>query len=400
MKAESTPKKANLRFKEWDKTFQMISWWKTDAVRQAKIMVVGSGALGNEVLKNLALLNVGNILIVDFDIIEYSNLSRSILFRESDCEGKKLKVEVAGKRIKEINPNVKIKTINGDVTADVGLGLFRRIDVVIGCLDNRLARLFLNRACHKVNKIWIDGAIENLAGQMIVYKPNTSCYECQLSEIEKENIRYRLGCPDIAQRNATQGRIPTTPISSSIIAALQTQEALKVVMGNDKNSMAGEKFYFEGMNNVFLQFNNVELKEDCLSHYLYKIIIEAKELSAQTTVKDALAFLAKHFDTENPTIELDYELVLEITGKKSEKTSQLVIPFPHLSENVMRQYEGVAGEDMVITKDLNFINNSFLHTEMTLQAIGIPPLHIISVIVKEERHFVELTGDENFFEFV
>lgn len=400
MKSESTIKKANLRFKEWDKTFQMISWWKTDAVRQAKIMVVGSGALGNEVLKNLALLNVGNILIVDFDIIEYSNLSRSILFRESDCENKKLKVEVAGKRIKEINPNVKIKTINGDVTADVGLGIFRRMDVVIGCLDNRLARLFLNRACHKVNKIWVDGAIENLAGQMNVYKPNTSCYECQLSDIEKENIRYRLGCPDIAQRNATQGRIPTTPISSSIIAALQTQEALKVVMGNDKNSMAGEKFYFEGMNNVFLQFNNVELKEDCLSHYLYDNIVEAKELSAQTTVKDALAFLAKHFDTDNPTIELDYELVLEITGKKSEKTSQLVIPFPHLSEKVMRQYEGVAGEDMVITKDLNFINNSFPHTEMTLQAIGIPPLHIISVIINQERHFVELTGDESFFKFL
>ena len=108
---------------EWDETFQMISWWKKEDVRNAKIMVVGAGALGNEVLKNLALLNVGNILIVDFDIIEYSNLSRSILYRESDAESKRLKVEVAAERVREINPNVKVMTINGDIMVDVGIGI-------------------------------------------------------------------------------------------------------------------------------------------------------------------------------------------------------------------------------------------------------------------------------------
>ena len=68
---------------QWDETFQLMHWWKPEDVQNAVIMVVGAGALGNEVLKNLALLNVGHILIVDFDTIEYSNLSRSILFRET-----------------------------------------------------------------------------------------------------------------------------------------------------------------------------------------------------------------------------------------------------------------------------------------------------------------------------
>ncbi len=389
----------NFTFKEWDKTFQKIPGWDTEAVRAAKVMVVGSGALGNEVLKNLALLNVGNILVIDFDTIEYSNLSRSILFRESDCGNQSLKVDVASKRIKEINKNVKVKTINGDVTADVGLGIFRRVDVVVGCLDNRLARLFLNRACHKVDKIWVDGAIENLAGQVNVYKPDTSCYECQLSEVERANIRYRLGCPDIAQRNATQGRIPTTPISSSIVAALQTQEALKVVMGNERQSMAGEKFYFEGMNNIFLQYNTPDLKEDCLSHYRYDSILEAPNLTAQMTVKETLDFLSQHFKTDHPIIELDYELVLEITGKQSEKTSAVVVPFPHLSDQLMQKYEGVTGENMVITKDLARIDKTFPHLDMTLQSIGIPPLHIMSVLIDSQRHFVELTGDEPYFSF-
>lgn len=60
---------------KWGDTFQMLSWWKQEEVRNAKIMVAGAGALCNEALKNLALLGVGNILIVDFDRIEYHNLS-------------------------------------------------------------------------------------------------------------------------------------------------------------------------------------------------------------------------------------------------------------------------------------------------------------------------------------
>lgn len=385
--------------KEWDETFQMISWWKTEEVRKAKIMIVGSGALGNEVLKNLALLNVGNIVIIDFDFIEYSNLSRSVLFRESDCEQKRLKVEVASERVKDINPNVKTKVINGDVIVDVGLGVFRRMDAIIGCLDNRLARLFLNRSCHKVGKVWVDGAIENLGGQLNVYKPGTSCYECQLTEAEKSNIRYRLGCPDVAQRNANAGRIPTTPISASIIAALQTQEALKIVMGNDENSMAGERFFFEGMSNLFLQYDSLPIKEDCLSHYEYKNIIEIKELSVNLSIGEAMAILSKVLDDSNPVIELDHELVLEIATGESKKSIELVIPRPHLSEDVMRQYQEVPDELIIITKQIDVIKKDFVNQKISLQEVGIPPLHILSVIANGERHFVECTGDEAFLTF-
>lgn len=132
--------------------------------------------------------------------------------------------------------------MHGEIMIDVGLGVFRRMDVVVGCLDNRIARLFINRHCFKTGKIWIDGAIENLAGELSVYKPGTSCYECQLNDTEWSNIRYRLGCPTVAMRNANAGRIPTTPISASIIGAMQAQEALKIVMGNIDKSMAGNKF--------------------------------------------------------------------------------------------------------------------------------------------------------------
>ena len=78
-----------IEIKEWGKeVFDLLSWYKMEVVKNAKVMVVGAGALGNEVLKNLALFGVGNIYIVDFDTIEYTNLTRSVLFREADADGR------------------------------------------------------------------------------------------------------------------------------------------------------------------------------------------------------------------------------------------------------------------------------------------------------------------------
>ena len=88
-----------------------------DKLRQGHVMVVGCGALGNEVLKNLVLMGVCHFTIVDFDYVEKSNLTRSILFRKNDV-GKR-KVDVAKSRMEELNPEVEVRTIFGDVAYDV-----------------------------------------------------------------------------------------------------------------------------------------------------------------------------------------------------------------------------------------------------------------------------------------
>jgi len=99
-------------------TFDFISWWERKRVEEAKILVVGAGALGNEVIQNLALMGVGYLYIIDFDTIEAANLSRSPLFRESDSG--RSKAEVAAARAKELNPNIHIQYLHGDVTAQLG----------------------------------------------------------------------------------------------------------------------------------------------------------------------------------------------------------------------------------------------------------------------------------------
>src|SRR6516165_5841408 len=82
--------------------FRLISWWDQQRLASARVLVIGAGALGNEILKNLALLGVGRVFLADLDRVANSNLSRSVLFREADCG--RPKVEVAAERAHEIYP--------------------------------------------------------------------------------------------------------------------------------------------------------------------------------------------------------------------------------------------------------------------------------------------------------
>src|SRR6478672_1462126 len=92
---------------------RLIGWWDQDRLRAAKVIVVGAGAIGNEVLKNLALLGIGHIWVIDFDRIENSNLARSVLFRAEDCG--KSKASSAAEAMRSINPDVHITSIDGNV---------------------------------------------------------------------------------------------------------------------------------------------------------------------------------------------------------------------------------------------------------------------------------------------
>ena len=144
-------------------------------MKNARVLVAGAGALGNEVVKNLALFGVGHIYVVDFDRIELSNLTRSVLFREEDAYNHSYKAEIVAKRAREINPQIKVTPIVGNLFSEVGLGLYRSVDVVIGCLDSRIARYLLNRLSLRAGKSWIDGSIENLTGVVKVYTPGMNC---------------------------------------------------------------------------------------------------------------------------------------------------------------------------------------------------------------------------------
>ncbi len=184
---------------------RLIAWWDQAKLARARILVVGAGALGNEVLKNLALLGVGHIYVVDFDRIETSNLTRSVLFRKRDCG--RTKVAAAAEALAEMNPDTQVHGLEANVMTDIGLGMFRDVDLVIGCLDNREARLWVNRCCWKVGTPWIDGGIQEINGVVKVFvPPGGACYECAMTETDYRLINLRYSCPLSASGGSAGGQ--------------------------------------------------------------------------------------------------------------------------------------------------------------------------------------------------
>ncbi|MBI2331255.1 MAG: ThiF family adenylyltransferase [Chloroflexi bacterium] len=366
-------------------TFEFISWWDRDKVQNAKVMVVGAGALGNEVIKNLALMGVGHIYIIDFDKIEMANLSRSVLFRETD--NNRSKAEIAAARAKSVNPQVHVQYLNGDITSKVGLGVFRRMDAIIGCLDNREARLAVNRFCYWVNKPWVDGAIQELLGLVRVFVPGQgACYECTLTEQALRDLSLRYSCPLLARQNILLGKVPTTPTIASIIGAMQSQEALKLI--NSMPVEPGKVTHFNGMVNEMHTTAYVP-RDDCESHWTYGTITELPARAERTTLDDLLRIACADLGL-NAVVELDQELVTKFECPNCHTEEEVLRPLNEVTLEAGNCPNcGVLRETFlthVITGE-----EKFLHR--TLASVGVPPLHIIRAHNGEEYRFFELTGD-------
>jgi len=371
-------------------TFGYISWWQQEVVRDATVLVVGAGALGNEVLKNLALMGIGNILIADFDTIEDSNLSRSVLFRASD-RGRR-KVDAAAAAVKEINPDVKVKAWHGDINFEMGLGVFRHVDAIVGCLDNREARLSINRFSWAINRPWVDGAIQELMGIVRVFRPGEgACYECTLTDQDYQIINLRYSCPLLARQDILQGKVPTTPTSASIVAAFQTQEALKLI--HDMEVQPGKALMINGLTND-IYTTEYPVKEFCMSHSMLDPIVELPEATAEETTLAGLLSIARERLGPAAVLEFDSELVVSMVCGSCGNEEPIFQRMARLYEEAAVCPNCGAKREMQMTHRIDGAED-FL--DRTLAEVDVPPLGIIRARNGSERIYLELTGDKATF---
>lgn len=391
---------------EWGEgVFTLLSWFKKDKVKNARVLVAGAGALGNEVVKDLALFGVGHIYVVDFDQIEISNLTRSVLFREEDAFNHSFKAEIVAKRAKEINPQIEVTPIVGNLYSEVGFGLYRAVDVVIGCLDSRLARYLLNRLCMRAGKTWIDGSIENLTGAVKVYTPGINCYECGLSREEFNHIMLRTGCADVVRAQTSAGRVATTPISASIIGAMQVQEAMKIIHLESDNTthfktLQGKMLHYEGMTNSMKIFKYTSWKNNCTAHERWNNIIEGTELSATMSVKDTMTALKALLNVKALEINMrNNKFIDKIVSDQPEKEYEVMIPESKLDDyiNSDQELRKLSYRTLFHKSFFENIDSEFPYQELTLLQIGIPPFDVLQVATEKGLFFVELTGDSHLY---
>ena len=300
---------------------EAIEWWDQSLLAKARVVVAGAGALGNEVIKNLALLGVGNVVIVDLDRVELSNLSRSVLFRESD-EGE-AKAECAARMARQIYPGMKVRPIVGNLLADLGLGFFRWADVVVGALDNREARVFVNSACAQVGTPWIDGGIEVLNGIVRgFHPPATACYECTMSTVDWDLLNKRRSCSLLARRAIAHRGTPTTPTTASIIAALQVQEVVKLLHG--RGTLLGSGFVFDGARHDCYTVS-YPINPECGWHEAASPVEEMRDVDSDTPLR-VLWKKAEQSLGGVDALEMSRELVARMECPRCEQSEDIFQP--------------------------------------------------------------------------
>jgi molybdopterin/thiamine biosynthesis adenylyltransferase len=365
---------------------RLIPWWRQERLEAARVLVVGAGALGNEVLKNLALLGVGHVTVIDLDEVETSNLSRSVLFRAED--GGQPKAFVAARRALEINSAMTIEPIHGDVITGLGLGRFADVDVVIGCLDNREARLWVNRQCWKVGTPWVDAGIQEIQGVVKVFvPPDSACYECAMTARDYQLLNLRYSCPLLRREEILEGKVPTAPTIASMMAALEVQEALKLIHGLPVS--AGSALVFNGVTNQFYS-TRLPFRADCLSHETYPTPTEVPLGNAGAVAE--LFALARRSISGPLTLALDRDLVASIQCPRCGWQTEVMRPrtLVGMAEAVCPQCREPARPEI-----LSAIADDSPLAARSLAEVGIPSYDIVRVDGEAESGFFLLAADRD-----
>jgi molybdopterin/thiamine biosynthesis adenylyltransferase len=363
---------------------RLIHWWDQERLRGCKVMVVGSGALGNEIVKNLVLLGVGGIFLVDFDTIDSTNLSRAVLFRSSDIARRK--VNAAADMARQINPDVAIEPVHANIVHDVGTGVFSEMDLIFGALDNREARVAINSFAWRVGKPWIDGAIEILRGVARVFvPPDGPCYECTMSELDYKLLSVRRSCALLSREDVELGKVPTTPTVASVIAAIQVQEGIKMLhQDRELPVLAGRGYVFDGLHHESYVVE-YQRRPNCPAHYTYPEIIPLQRSTLTTTGRELLA-LARETLGDGAIVEFEREVCV---GLRCHDCGTYQQRFAALSRITQEQ---ARCESCGNVRDPELIHALYGHEEyldMPLVALGLPPYDVVTFRNEMEmRHFL------------
>ena len=374
-----------------EEVFTQLSWFRSERVSQARVMVVGCGALGNEVLKNLVLFGVQHLVVVDFDRVESSNLSRSVLFTREDAQFHARKIDAVKASIERINPSAEVVTLFGDIAYEVGLGWFRGVDVVIGCVDNRWARYCINRLCMRAGKPWVDGGIDGLEGTVRVFIPGENCYACNLGPEGLKDLKRRMPCSGIIRRNEAAGRAATTPVIASVIGAVQVQEALKLIHreqleSGELTSLCGRMFCYEGQ-------HLKAYDDDCPVHERWEPVLDSV-LTIKHTVGQCLDELRRMTGEAHPEVVLNDCFVDYVESRRTGEQVSVMCPGREVERRIEQDSPlrgSLLGE--LYQHEYRKLDETFPCSEMSLEQVGIPARDVLWVHTSDKDYYIALNGE-------
>ncbi len=206
----------------------LILWGqeKQRILRKATVLIAGAGAIGNEVAKNLAMLGVKRLIIIDNDVVELSNTSRMIFFDRKN-QGMN-KAEVLARNITIKFPYVEAFAWTGSVES-LPLEHLLSVDVIVCGLDNVLSRIYLAQISRRYSVPMVDGGIVGYQGRVQVYAPPEM--PCPLCAFPSADYGRIAGLRNPCDGPAEETKVPSLPTTISLVSSIQCQEAAKLIMG-------------------------------------------------------------------------------------------------------------------------------------------------------------------------
>jgi adenylyltransferase/sulfurtransferase len=232
---------------------------------RAKVLMIGAGGLGAPLGLYLAAAGVGRLGIVDFDVVDFTNLQRQITFSTSDVG--RPKIQAAKERLAGLNPQIRIDTHETRLTSDNALDLFRDYDIVVDGTDNFPTRYLVNDACVLLGKPNVYGSIFRFEGQATVFNyPAGPCYRCLYPEPPP---------PGLVPSCAEGGVLGVLP---GIVGAIQAMETIKLILGTGE-PLAGRLLLFDAL---AMRFRELRLRKNpacpiCGEHRTITKLIDYEE---------------------------------------------------------------------------------------------------------------------------
>jgi adenylyltransferase/sulfurtransferase len=209
-------------------------------LKKAKVLLIGTGGLGAPLGLYLAAAGVGQLGLVDFDVVDFTNLQRQVTFGSSDVG--KPKSEAARARLSNLNPDIQVQAFETKLTSANALELFRDFDIIVDGTDNFPTRYLVNDACVLLGKPNVYGSIFRFEGQVTIFgMPGGPCYRCLYPEPPP---------PGLVPSCAEGGVLGVLP---GIVGSIQAMETIKLILGSGRN-LTGRLLLFDALEMGFREF--------------------------------------------------------------------------------------------------------------------------------------------------